>query len=130
MLGLVIAVFGGSCLLWLNGMRKLSDVTGTVVAYDRQSAGRGSREYPVVEYTMRDGTQVRQTFQQLARPAVGRTVRILYHPSAPGQTPSISLGLLRDPMIYSAWVVAWLWLVTTAGLAWLAMGIAFTAGAI
>lgn len=131
MVGLVIAVLGGSCLLWLHGMRKISDVTGTVVAYDRQSAGRGSRGYPVVEYTARDGTQVRRAFQQFSRPAVGRTVRVLYDPGAPaGQAVAASMGLFRDPMIYSGWVIAWLWLVTAAGIATLAGGIAFAVGAV
>jgi hypothetical protein len=126
-LGLVVAGFGGSCLVWLHGMRKLSDVTGTVVAHDREWAGKGYWTYPVVEYTTRDGTLIRRTFRQLTRPRIGRKVRIIYHPDAPaGQTQSAaSMGLTRDPMIYSVWVIAWLWVVTVAGLASLAGGIAF-----
>jgi hypothetical protein len=33
-------------------------------------------------------------------------------------------------MIYSGWVIAWLWLVTAAGIATLAGGIAFAVGAV
>jgi hypothetical protein len=66
-LGLVVAGLGGSCLLWLHGMRKRAQA---------------------------------------------------------GQTLPASVGLTRDPMIYSAWVIAWLWLVTAFGLAALAGGIA------
>ena len=62
--GLVLAVGYGYQLLWLHRMRKASDVTGTVVARDRQFTGRSNWTYPVVEYTTRDGTQIRRTFQQ------------------------------------------------------------------
>jgi len=124
-LGLVLV---GTAGRWLYGMRTLSDVTGTVVARDRQFTGRGSWTYPVVEFTTRDGTQIRRTFQQLARPTIGRKVRILYDPSAPdGRRRSTRMGLTvvaSEPMIYSIWAMLWLWLEIAVGVAFIAGGIA------
>jgi drug/metabolite transporter (DMT)-like permease len=62
-LGLVLVGAASRWLLWLYRMRKLSDVTGTVVARDRQFTGKGHWTYPVVEFTTRDGTQIRRTFR-------------------------------------------------------------------
>jgi hypothetical protein len=50
-LGLVLVGMAGRWLLWLHRMRKVSDVTGTVVARDRQWTGKSYWTYPVVEYT-------------------------------------------------------------------------------
>ena len=126
LLGLVLLGTAGRGLLQLFRMRKLSDVTGTVVARDRQFAGKGYWTYPVVEFTTRDGTQIRRTFRQLARPAIGRKLRIIYDPSAPdGQRRSTSTGLTlvsSQPLIYSVWMVLWFWLEITAGLAGKATG--------
>ena len=122
--GLVLAVGYGYQLLWLHRMRKLSDVTGTVVARERQFTGRSNWTYPVVEYTTRDGTQIRRTFQQISRPTIGRKLRIVYDPSPPdGRKPSTRTGLpfvSKEPMIYSVRLVFWCWLMTAAGLAMLA----------
>ena len=126
-LGLVLVVTAGR---WLYRMRKLSDVTGTVVASDRQFTARGRWTYPVVEFTTRDGTQIRRTFRQLARPTIGRKLRILYDPSAPdGRRRSTSTGLTLvsgEPMIYSVWMVLMCWLEITAGLAFIVGGVALT----
>lgn len=70
-LGLVLAGSAGRSLIWLHWMRKLSDVTGTVVGRDRQFTGKSFWTYPVVEFTTRDGRLIRRTFQQAARPTVG-----------------------------------------------------------
>ncbi len=126
-LGLVLV---GTAGRWLYRMRKLSDVTGTVVARDRQFTGRGSWAYPVVEFTTRDGTEIRRTFRQLARPTIGRKLRILYDPSAPdGRRRSTSTGLTlvsSEPMIYSIWMVLWFWLEVVTGFAFIAGGVALT----
>ena len=126
-LGLVLV---GTAGRWLYRMRKLSDVTGTVVARDRQFTGRGSWAYPVVEFTTRDGTEIRRTFRQLARPTIGRKLRILYDPSAPdGRRRSTSTGLTlvsSEPMIYSIWMVLWFWLEVATGFAFIAGGVALT----
>jgi hypothetical protein len=74
-LGLVWAGSAGRALLWLHWMRKLSDVTGTVVARDRQFTGRSYWTYPVAEFTTRDGIEIRRTFRQIARPAIGASWR-------------------------------------------------------
>ena len=122
--GLVLTVGYGYQLLWMHRMRKLSDVTGTVVARDSQFTGRSNWAYPVVEYTTRDGTQIRRTFRQTARPTIGRKLRIVYDPSAPdGRGPSTRTGLpfvSKEPMIYSVRLVLWCWLMTAAGLVMLA----------
>jgi hypothetical protein len=73
--GLVLTRSAGRLLLWLHRMRKVSDVTGTVVGRDRQFTDGVYWTYPVVEFTSRDGTQVRRTFRQIARPTVGRKLR-------------------------------------------------------
>ncbi len=128
-LGLVLVGMAGRWLLWLHRMRKVSDVTGTVVARDRQWTGKSYWTYPVVEYTAKDGTPIRRTFHQLARPRIGRKLRIVYDPSAPdGRRRSTSTGLFlfsSEPVIYSAWMVFWVWLEIVAGLAFLAGCIAF-----
>lgn len=128
-LGLVLVATAGHRLLWLHRVRKLSDVTGTVVARDRQFTGKSHWTYPVVEYTARDGTPIRRTFHQLARPRIGRKLQIVYDPSAPdGRRRSTSTGLFLssiEPLIYSVWMVQWLWLEIAVGLAFLAGGIAF-----
>jgi hypothetical protein len=120
-LGLVWAWWSGRALLWLRRMRKLSDVTGTVVARDRQFTGRGYWTYPVVEFTTRDGIQIRRTFWQIARPRIGRKLRIVYDPSAlPDGRSRSRMGVtsvVGEPTIYSLWVVLWLWLMIAAGLA-------------
>ena len=133
-LGLVLVGMAGRQLLWLHRMRKLSDVTGTVVARDRQWTGKSYWTYPVVEFTTRDGTQIRRTFRQIARPAIGRKLRIVYDPSAlpDGRTRSArtSLTLMSgEPMIYSVWLLLWLWLMTAAGFAALAGCIVITLAA-
>ena len=126
-LGLVLV---GTAGRWLYRMRKLSHVTGTVVARDRQFTGRGFWAYPVVEFTTRDGTEIRRTFRQLARPTIGRKLRILYDPSAPdGRRRSTSTGLTlvsSEPMIYSIWMVLWFWLEVATGFAFIAGGVALT----
>jgi hypothetical protein len=134
-LGLAVMGSAARLLLWLRRNRKLSDVAGTVVARDRQFAGRGRWTYPVVEFTARDGTHIRRTLRQAARPAIGRKVRIVYDPDTlpDGRGRSASGGLTfvsRPPMIYSAWLLCWLWLLTAAGLAALVLCIAIVAGAV
>jgi hypothetical protein len=130
--GIVLAIYGlivvgsyGRLLLWLRRMRKVSDVTGTVVGRDRQFTGRSFWTYPVVEFTTRDGKQIRRTIRQIARPTIGRNLRIVYDPSAlsAGRGRLTSKGLTfvsRPPMIYSAWRLLFLWLMTAIGLASLA----------
>jgi len=122
----VLGVLGlgltGGCvrlLLGLHRMRKLSEVTGTVVARDQQFTGKTNWTYPVVEFAAPDGSQIRRTFRQIARPTIGRKLRIVYDPSA-----------LPKATIYSAWLLIWLWLLTAAGLALLAgcISLAVTAG--
>jgi hypothetical protein len=126
--GLLIAGLEGYQLLWVHRMRKLSDVTGTVVARDRQFTGKSNWTYPVVEYTTRDGTQVRRTFRQTARPTIGRTLRIVYDPAAPeGRGPSTRTGLpfvSREPLIYSPRLLLWFWLMLGCGLGMLGLSIA------
>jgi len=120
-LGLIITGVSARWLLWLHRMRKISDVTGTVVGRDRQFTGRIFWTYPIVEFTTRDGTQIRRTFHQAARATIGRKLRIVYDPSAPDLRRSTSNGLtLESAMIYSVWMLLWFWLVTAAGLAFLA----------
>lgn len=125
-MGSVILGTAGRWLLWLHRMRKVSDVTGTVVACDRRWTGRSYWTYPVVEFTTRDGTQIRRTFRQLARPTIGRTLRIVYDPSAPDRRRRLThMGLIsvsREPVIYSVWMVVWFWLEIAVGLALLAAG--------
>jgi hypothetical protein len=132
-LGLAVMGSAARLLLWLRRNRKLSDVVGTVVARDRQFAGRGHWTYPVVEFTTRDGTQMRRTLRQAARPAIGRQVRIVYDPDTLPDGRRTSAGGLafvsRPPMIYSAWLLCWLWLLTATGLAALILAIAIVAGA-
>jgi len=132
-LGLVLAGSGGRSLTGLQRMRKLSDVTGTVVGRDRQFSGKSFWTYPVVEFTTRDGRLIRRTFQQAARPTVGRKLRIVYDPNAlpDGRTRSTRMGLAlvtSAPMIYSVWLLLWLWVLTAAGLAMLAGSVAIAAG--
>ena len=123
-LGPVLLGAAGRWLLWLHRMRKVSDVTGTVVARDRRWTGRSYWTYPVVEFTTRDGTQIRRTFRQLARPTIGRQVRIVYDPRAPdGRRRLTRVGLTSvssEPVIYSVWMVLWFLLQIAAGLALLA----------
>lgn len=130
-LGPVFLGVAGRWLLWLHRMRKLSDVTGTVVARDRRWTGRAYWTYPVVEFTTRDGTQIRRTFRQLYRPKIGRRVRIVYDPGAPdGRRRLTRRGLASvssEPVIYSVWMVLWLGLEIAAGLALLAGCIAIAA---
>src|SRR5262249_18266173 len=125
--GLLIAGFSGYQLLWLHRMRKLSDVTGIVVAHDRQFTGKSNWTYPVVEYTTRDGTKIRRTFRQLTRPTIGRKLRIVYDPGAPeGRGPTTRTGLpfvSKEPVIYSVWAVLWCWLMIAAGLGFLTLAI-------
>jgi hypothetical protein len=123
--GLVLVGSYGRLLLWLRRMRTVSDVTGTVVGRDRQFTGKSFWSYPVVEFTTRDGKQIRRTFRQIARPAIGRKLRIVYDPSAlpDGRAHLTSEGrtfVSRPPMICSAWMLLWLWLMTAVGLAFLA----------
>ena len=122
--GLVLTGGYSSLLLWMHRMRKLSDVIGTVVARDRQFTGRSYWTYPVVEYTTRDGTQIRRTFPQLAQARIGRKLRIVYDPSTPdGLRPSTSTRqsfMSRGPMIYSVQLLAFCWLAIAAGLGMLA----------
>jgi hypothetical protein len=125
-LGLVCIVSAGRWLRWLHRMRKVSDVTGTVVARERQFTGRSYWTYPVVEFTTRDGTQIRRMFRQIARPTIGRKLRIVYDPSTlpDGRTRSTRGGLTlttRPPVIYTVWLLLWLWLLTASGLAFLAL---------
>jgi hypothetical protein len=132
-LGLVITGRAASSLLWLQKMRRVSDVTGTVVGGDRLWTGRIYWTYPVVEFTARDGTQIHRTFRQLTRPGIGRTVRIVYDPAtlSGGHTRWASSGLIllsKPPVIYSVWPLLWYWLETAAGLAFLAGCIAVSAG--
>jgi hypothetical protein len=66
--------------------------------------------------------------------AGSRTLRIVYDPSTlpDGRKRSASGGLTlasRPPMIYSAWLLTWLWLLTAGGLAVLALCIALASGA-
>lgn len=123
--GLLLAGGSGYQLLWLHRMRKLSDVTGTVVATDRQFTGKSNWTYPVVEYTTRDGTQIRRTFRQLTRPTIGRELRIVYDPRAPdgrGRTTSTGLPFVsKDPVIYSVGAVLACWLMIAVGLGLLAL---------
>lgn len=132
-LGTLGLVFGGAAsrlLLRLHRMRRLSDVMGTVVARDRQFTGRGYWTYPVVEFMTRDGIQISRTFRQLVRPKLGRKLRIVYDPSQPdGRTRSTRTGLTLTsdgPVIYSVWLLLWLWLMTGAGLACFSGCIAIT----
>lgn len=129
-MGPVILGTVGRRLLWLHKTRKVSDVSGTVVARDRQWTGRSYWTYPVVEFTTRDGTQVRRTFRQLARPTIGRQLQIVYDPSAPeGRRRWTRSGLISatsEPLIYSIWMVAWFWLEIAVGLALLAGSIFLT----
>lgn len=63
-LALAFIWWAADSLRWLHRKRNVSDVTGTVVGRDRQLTGRGfPRAYPVVEFTTRDGTQIRRTFE-------------------------------------------------------------------
>jgi len=131
-LGSVLAGSAGRTLIWLHRMRRLSDVSGTVVGRDRQFTGKSFWTYPVVEFTTRDGTVIRRTFPQAARPRVGRKLRIVYDPSTlpHGRSRSTSTGLTlvsNAPMIYSVWLLLWLWMLTAAGLASLAGCIAIVA---
>jgi hypothetical protein len=134
LLGLAFTSMAGRLLWWLRRMRKVSDVTGTVVARETQFTGRSYWTYPVVEFTTRDGTQVRRMFRQIARPVIGRKLRIVYDPSTlpEGRTRSTRSGftlISGPPMIYSVWLLLWLWLMTACGLALLALSIAFAAEA-
>jgi hypothetical protein len=134
LIALVVMGWAILLLLWLHRNRKLSDVTGTVVARDRQFTGRGHWTYPVVEFTTQDGTQIRRVFRQTARPAIGRKLRIVYDPNTlpDGRKRTVSGGLTlvsRPPMIYSVWLLLWLWLLAAAGLAALVLCIAIAAGA-
>jgi hypothetical protein len=134
-LGVVGFVLAGSArrsLISLHRMRTLSDVTGTVVARDPQFTGKGFWTYSVVEFTTRDGMLIRRTFHQAVRPTVGRKLRIVYYPIAlpDGRRRSTSTGLTsvsKAPMIYSVWLLLWLWTLTAAGLASLAGCIAIVA---
>lgn len=132
--GLILTIAGSRQLLWLHAMRKVSDVPGTVVARERQFTGKGLWTFPVVEFTTRDGTQVRRLFRQIARPSIGRKLRIVYDPSTlpegrEGPARSGFTVVSHPPMIYSAWLLAWVWLLTAAGLALLALCIAVASGA-
>jgi hypothetical protein len=114
-------------------MRKVSDVTGTVVGRDRQFTGRSYWTYPVVEFTTRDGTQIRRTFHQLTRPRIGRELRIVYDPGTlpGGRSRWSASGLIsvsRPPVIYSVWPLLWYWLEIAIGLAFLTGCIALAAG--
>jgi len=121
-LGLLIAGGYSHQLLWLHRMRKRSDVTGTVVARDRQFTGKSNWTYPVVEYTTRDGTQVRRTFRQTARPTIGRKLRIVYDPDWPeGRRRVIST---REPVIYSPQLLLGCWVAVVAGLGMLGLSVA------
>jgi len=126
--GLLFAAGGSHALLRLHTVRKLTEVTGTVVARERVFTGRSNWTYPVVEYTARDGTQIRRTFHQLARPTIGRKLRIVYDPSAPeGRRRSPNSGVIltsSEPTIYSAGLVLWLSLMTAFGLALVVVSIA------
>ncbi len=136
----LLAIFGLVCiglsarfLRWLRRMRRLSDVIGTVVGRDRQPTWRGYWTYPVVEFTTRDGAQIRRTFHQLTRPRIGRKLRIVYDPRAlaAGRQRGSS-GLVFEPMppvIYSIWLLLWFWLMAAFGLALLTLCIAVLAGA-
>jgi hypothetical protein len=131
--GLVLTGSAGRLLLWLHRTRKVSDVTGTVVDRGRHFTSGIYRTHPVVEFTTRDGTQVRRTFRQIARPTVGRKLRIVYAPSAlpDGRTRSTGMGLTfvsSSPIICSAWLL-WLRLLTAVGLASIAGCIAIAAAA-
>jgi hypothetical protein len=137
----LLGIFGLACtglcahsLRWLYKMRGLSDVTGTVVGGDRQFTGKGYWTYPVVEFTTRDGTQIRRTFLQLVRPRIGRKLRIVYDPSAlpDGRRRATSSGRVfvsKPPLIYSVWLLLWFWLVAAFGVALLALCIAVVASA-
>jgi Protein of unknown function (DUF3592) len=136
----LLGIFGLACtglavrfLHWLHRIRKLPNVTGTVIGRDRQFTGKGYWTYPVVEFTTRDGTQIRRTFQQLARPRIGRKLRIVYDPSAPdGRRRGTGSGLVvesKPPVIYSVWLLLWFWIVAAFGLALLTLCIAVLAGA-
>jgi hypothetical protein len=137
----LLGIFGLACtglavrfLRWLDRIRKLSDVTGTVVGRDRQFTGKGYWTYPVVEFTTRDGTQIRRTFQQLARPRIGRKLRIVYDPNTlpDGRRRGTGSGLVfvsKPPMIYSVWLLLWFWFEAAFGLALLTLCIAVLAGA-
>jgi hypothetical protein len=80
-----------------------------------------------VDFTTRDGTQIRRTFQQLTRPKIGRKLRIVYDQSTlpHGRARVIS----RAPLIYSVWLLLWLWLLAAFGLALLTLCIAALATA-
>lgn len=131
--GLACVCWAADSLRWLRRMRKVSDVTGTVVGRDRRNAGRGSWTYPVVEFTTRDGTAIRRTFEQLSRPRIGRTVRIVYDPSrqldGSGRSTSGQAFTSKPPLIYSVWLLLWFWWLAAFGLALLALCIAVLAGA-
>jgi hypothetical protein len=123
--GLILVGSYGRLLLWLRRMRKISDVTGTVVGRDRQFTGKSFWTYPIVEFTTREGKQIRRTFRQIARPTIGRKLQIVYDPSTlpdgRARLTSKRLGIeSRPPMIYSVWMLLFLWLMTAAGLASLA----------
>jgi hypothetical protein len=131
--GLVLTVGPISSLRWLQKMRRVSDVTGTVVGRDRRFTGIMYWTYPVVEFTTRDGTKIRRTFQHLTRPRIGRKLRIVYDPSTlpDGRTRWTSSGVIslsRPPVIYSIWLLLWYWLETAVGLAFLAGCIVVAAG--
>ena len=132
--GLILTGAGCRSLLWLHKMRKVSDVTGTVVARERHFTGKSFWTFPVVEFTTRDGIQIRRMFRQVARPTIGRKLRIVYDPSTlPDGRKRSAIGAFtlvsRAPMIYSAWLLTWLWLLTAAGLACLVLCIGLASGA-
>jgi Protein of unknown function (DUF3592) len=129
--GLVCVCWAADSLCWLRSMRTVPDVAGTVVGRDRRHTGRDSWTYPVVEFTTRDGTAITCTFQQLSRPRIGRTVRIVYDPSRQfdgrGRSTSGLALVSKPPLIYSVWLLLWFWLLAAFGLALLALCIAVLA---
>lgn len=131
--GLTFTCLAVRFLRWLHRIRKLSDVTGTVVGRDQQFTGKGYWTHPVVEFTTRDGIQIRRTFQQLARPRIGRKLRIVYDPNmlqgGRGRRTSGPVFEQSPSMIYSVWLLLWFWLVAAFGLALLTLCVAVLAGA-
>jgi hypothetical protein len=116
-LGLVFTGGFGFQLLRLHRLRKVSDVTGTVVDRDRRRGDWAT--YPVVEFTTRDGRRIRRTFHQLARPTLGRAVRIVYDPDAPEgrrRVTSMTESVSGEPMIYSVQLLLLWWLGVAVGL--------------